>query len=368
MLLSICLAVYNQIDIVKENIEEIIKTDNTEIEIVISDDCSKEPLYEMVQNFNDDRIKYYKTDKNRSHDENIINGLLNCKGDYIFLFRSKDKIIHKEINNVLDIIKKNPKASYFLFSALDEDGKPRLVLKDKVYHKNEEAQLTHGWLMVHPSGQIYKRSMLDIELYKQYIKNHFPKYNGCVVHQLIRMDLSLKGDFITSSCFAWEYMHTYKSDKESVISTAGKINIYAPFYQYQRYKCEWDFVVNEVPEKYKKVYIKQIIRDYIWRIVPMFYLLNLDKDCNMHYNSEPMDFKPYKELWAFNKMTLKMIENMNYQYKGGVREYLAFRTAITGFYFIPKAICKNFIYSHDVLKKFWFRIRKNRQTKHGLIS
>lgn len=53
---------------------------------------------------------------------------------------------------------------------------------------------------------------------------------------------------------------------------------------------------------------------------------------------------------------------------GGVREYLAFRTAITGFYFIPKAICKNFIYSHDVLKKFWFRIRKNRQTKHGLIS
>lgn len=368
MLLSICLAVYNQIDIVRKNIEEIIKSDSKEIEIVISDDCSTEPLYKMVQDFNDSRIKYYKTDKNRSHDENIINGLLNCTGDYVFLFRSKDKIIHKEIDNILDTIKKNPEASYFLFSALDEDGKPRLVLEDKVYHKNEEAQLAHGWMMVHPSGQIYKRSMLNIRLYKEYIKNHFPKYNGCVVHQLIRMDLSLKGNFVTSSCFAWEYMHTYESDEKSVINTLKKINIYAPFYQYQRYKCEWDFVVNEMLEKYKKVYIKQIIRDYIWRIIPMFYLLNLDKNCNMHYNSEPMNFKPYKELWLFKRRTLRMIKSMNYQDKGGVKRYLAFRIAITGFYLIPKVICKKFVYNHSVLKKFWFRIHKNKKAKDGLIS
>ncbi|NBH33629.1 glycosyltransferase family 2 protein [Clostridiaceae bacterium] len=367
MLLSICLAVFNQIDLVKKNIQEILKSDSKEIEIVVSDDCSSDPIYEMLQSFNDKRIRYCKTSENKSHDENILNGLENCRGDYIFLFRSKDKIISEKVNDIIAVIKKYPNASYFLFSALDEERKERLILKDKIYHRYKEAQLAHGWLMVHPSGQIYKRSLLKIDLYRNYIETYFPTYNGCDVHQLIRMDLALNGDFVTSSCFAWEYMHTYRSTDKSVITTVKKLNIYAPYYQYQRYQCEWDFVINNVPKIYKKIYLKQIIKSYGWRIIPMFYLLNFDKDCNHHYNSESIEFNPYKELNIFKNKTLRMINDLDC-YNNEIKSYLFMLIYKTAFYYIPKTVCKRFIYGHNTLKKMWFMIHKNKPDKSGLVT
>lgn len=310
MLLSICIAVYNQIELVRENISEIVKYKGDDIEIVVSDDCSTEPIEEMLLDFGDSRIKYFCTAVNKSHDGNILNGLRNCRGDYVFLFRSKDIIIPEKIEEVKETIKTYPKASYFLFSALDENYRKRLTLEDKIFTKNEEAQNAHDKLLVHPSGQIYKRSFLRLSLYEQYIDKYFPKFNGCDVHQLIRMDLALQGDFVTSSCYAWRYAYTFQAKETSVISTEKKLNIYAPYYQYQRYECEMNFANNEFQERNKAVFLRQIIKSHGWRIIPLFMLINRSEEYNRHYNSTPISFSPYKELIIFMRRTLKMLKTM----------------------------------------------------------
>lgn len=360
MLLSICIAVYNQIELVRENISEIVKYKGDDIEIVVSDDCSTEPIEQMLLDFGDSRIKYFRTAVNKSHDGNILNGLRNCCGDYVFLFRSKDIIIPEKIDEVKEIIKCHPKASYFLFSALDENYKKRMVLEDKAYKQNEEAQNAHDKLLVHPSGQVYKRSFLRLNLYEKYIDTYFPKFNGCDVHQLIRMDLALQGDFVTSSCCAWRYAYTFQAKEASVISTEKKLNIYAPYYQYQRYECEMNFANNEFQGKNKVIFLKQIIKSHGWRIVPLFMLINRSEEYNRHYNSAPISFSPYKELIIFMRRTLKMLKTMKKKSNiclGGVQPYFLCQVCKIGVYDIPVTSIKIKVFSNKLLSKIWFKIR-----------
>lgn len=336
MLLSICLAVYNQIDLIHQNISEIIKYRNNDIEIVVSDDCSEEPIEEMLKQFQDARIRYCRTVENRSHDGNILNGLQHCNGDYIFLLRSKDTIISEKVETVIHTIENNPTAVYFLFSALDENGKERLKLENRIYRQYEQAQCAHGKLLVHPSGQIYKRKCLRLDLYERYIQKFFPGGNGCDVHQLIRMDLTTQGDFVTSACYAWRYAYTLHSKEASVIQTKKRMNIYAPFYQYRRYRCEMSFVDNEVSGANKNIFIKQLIRDYGWRIIPFFQRINEDKTYNRHYNSTPIEFSPYRELGKFGKVSLELINNMDIVDRRRMKRYLYLKICKIGIYNIPK--------------------------------
>lgn len=55
-MLSICFAVYNQIDLVYQKISKIVKYKNNGIEIVVSNDCSDEPIEEMSSEFHDIHI------------------------------------------------------------------------------------------------------------------------------------------------------------------------------------------------------------------------------------------------------------------------------------------------------------------------
>lgn len=357
MLLSICLTVYNQIDLARQNILEIVKYKGDDIEVVVSDNSSEDPIKEMLEEFQDSRIRYCRTVENMGHDGNILNALQYCRGDYIYLFRTKDIIIPEMINTVIHTIRTYPTAVYFLFSSLDETGKERMLLEDRVYKQYAETQQAHEKLLVHPSGQIYKKECLRLDLYKKYIEHFFPEKNGCDVHQLIRMDLAMKGDFVTSACYTWRHAYTLRSKYTSVIQTEKRTNIYAPIYQYQRYKCEMSFVDNEIPEENKIIFFKQIIKAYGWRIVPFFQQINEDKEYNSHYGSIPIYFSPYKELNRFRKVSLEMIQNIDITDKNKIKGYLLHEICRISFYNIPKNTVRKIVYSNKLLTGIWNKLQ-----------
>lgn len=357
MLLSICLTVYNQIELVEYNISQILKYKGNDIEIVVSDDCSTDDIKGMLDSFNDNRIKYFRTNQNKSHDGNILNALRNCSGEYVYLFRSKDIILPEKIKEIINTISLNKGSAYILFSAFDEDYNVRMPLEDMLYKKGKDAQNAHGFLLVHPSGQLYNRKLLKLAVYEKYIDKHFPMFNGCNVHQLIRMDLALKGNFITSSQFTWRYAFTFKSQNKSVISTEKKINIYSPYYQYQRYGCEFDFVDNEIPEEYKKTYFCQIIKHYIWHTIPYFIYINDSEEYNKHYSSETVKFRPYKEVYYFCKKSKNIIRNLRFRQKKVLYLYLAKYVAKTVAVDIPRWSLRQKIYKNEILKNVWKKLR-----------
>ena len=356
MFLSILLTNYNQMELLRRNIREVCKCRSDDIEIVVSDNCSEEPIERMLSEFDDNRIRYCKTAKHGGQDANILNGIRNCRGEYIFLFRTKDILIPEAIEKTIQIMHSHPSAVYFMFSSLDENGEKRLLWKDKIYMKGEEAQQAHERLLIHPSGQIYKRSMLRPDTYENYIND-----SSCSVHQLIRMDLALQGDFVTSSLYNWKYAYTLRSTTVSANQMGSTLSIYAPFYEYQRYGFAMSFIDNELPEENRGIFIRQLIKHYSWSIVPGFLQINCDKAYNSHYNSRPIPFFPYKELKHFKQVSEEMLEDL--QYTGeSLRGYLQQRIYICAFWSIPKAYVKmsikKLVYNNKLLANIWQKVRK----------
>lgn len=290
MFLSICIFAYNQIQILRENISEIVKYRGDDIEIVVSDNCSTDPIKEMLMAFHDPRIKYYRTAENRGIDGNIINGLRCCTGEYIFLFRTKDSISAEKMGDVIDTIKNHPSASYFLFSAKDERNKTRIKLQNRVYLKGADARKMHNKLLIHPSGQIYKRSCLRLNLYEKYINKHFARPISNIVHQLIRMDLAERGDFVTSSCMAWRYVNTINTKERAVYTTGSDVSYYAPCHQYLCYQCEIDFADRELSDKAGQNFLRFLIERYIRVVTVKFMFINHNEAMNAHYQTKPISF------------------------------------------------------------------------------
>ncbi|MCM1537636.1 MAG: glycosyltransferase [bacterium] len=336
MFLSICIFAYNQIRILQENISEIVKYQGNDIEIVVSDNCSTDPIKEMLLDFHDPRIKYYRTSENNGIDGNILNALRLCKGEYIFLFRTKDSIIAEKIDDVIRIIKAHPLAAYFLFSAKDEQNRVRMKLQNKVYLRGKDAQRAHNILLIHPSGQVYKRSCLRVDLYEKYINKHFAKPISNVAHQLVRMDLTVQGDFVTSSCTAWRWANTFQAKEKPVYTTGNSISFYAPCYQYLCYKCEIDFVDRELSGKESEGLLKCLIERYIRIITVLYMKRNRNEAMHTYYHTKPIPFNPYRELLSFSKQTLGIIRAMNYEGKSELRQCLARQICRVGFKEIPQ--------------------------------
>lgn len=343
MLLSICLFTHNQLDLLRKNISQIIKYKGNDIEIVVSDDHSTDPIEEMVSSFDDDRIRYCKLVENSGVDYNIINGLRNCKGEYVFVFRTKDIIIPSKISEVIKIVRRFPHASYFLFSAKDERYGIRMSLPDKVYSQGESAQNAHAHLLMHPSGHVYKRSCLRLELYERYFSAYVPPNTGDNIHQIIRMDLSVQGDFVTSSCLAWRYAYTVKSKEKSVIVTCGRVDTSAPVNRYPHYICELNFVDKELSSLYSFSYIKQIMKTTILYLIPEFIIRNKDQARHNHYGFVQISFSPYGELLEFRKQTLKFIYSSQCNKKWELKLYLLWLICKTAVYDIPVTYTKHFL-------------------------
>lgn len=308
--LSICITTYNQIDLLKENLDEISKYKGNDIEVVISDNCSEDDIRGLVESYNDNRFHHYVNLKNEGQDGNILFGISKCTGEFVFLFRTRDCIIANKIPEVIQTIDLHPGASYFLFSSLDENGEVRLSYSNHTYSRYNDAIIAHSRLLVHPSGQVYRRKDLRLDLYRKYISNHFSNRLSFIAHQLIRMDLSVSGDFVTSNLFAWKYTDSNKVKTVSRIveNTKNKtINVHASIYHIPRFECEFDFAYNEIAAPYNVLLIKKVISSYYIFNVISFPEYNLDPNFNRHYNSDTVKISRLYEDKKFYDAAKKMI-------------------------------------------------------------
>lgn len=71
-LLSICIPVYNQSSLLRVCLNELLRYKGNDIEVVVNDNCSEENLKEVIDSFNDNRLKYYRNETNLGQDLNII--------------------------------------------------------------------------------------------------------------------------------------------------------------------------------------------------------------------------------------------------------------------------------------------------------
>ena len=337
--LSICVTAYNQSELVRKSISELVKCTDPELEFIISDDCSTENIPDIVNEFVDQRLKYCRTPKNVGHDLNIVHALKHCSGEYALVLRSKDLVIPTRISNAVKLLKKNANVAYALFTALDQDGGVAVHFRDKVYRQGRKALSADSKLIIHPSGNFYNLRLIDFDMVEKAFSVCKEKKYGFVIHSLIRTQLAFCGNFLTSSIPVWIYNRLKPNDAVAVNKVPG-MSVYDPKLEYVRYECElcfahtcsMQYVFNSGSKEYL---LCHIIKRYYKRISYDFDKINRDENLKKHYQYESVVFNRREERKNFRKITYRLMKNFNLTHAEvfGIRLFIYFLSVKLKFYF-----------------------------------
>lgn len=101
MKISVCLATYNGAKYLRQQIESILCQLSENDELIISDDQSTDGTKDLIDSFNDPRIKLYVNDIKGGIAKNFENALKRAEGDYIFLSDQDDIWMKDKVRTVV---------------------------------------------------------------------------------------------------------------------------------------------------------------------------------------------------------------------------------------------------------------------------
>lgn len=108
-MISIVTPTYNRKEMLKDVIETSKKQSYSDFEIIIVDDCSTDGTEEFIKAYSDDeRIKYYRNEKNMGPGYNRNFGFKQAKGDYVIFMDDDDYYTDFDFfRKAVDVFEKN---------------------------------------------------------------------------------------------------------------------------------------------------------------------------------------------------------------------------------------------------------------------
>lgn len=111
-MISVCITTYNGEKFLKQQIDSIIIQLEKDDEIIVSDDGSSDSTLQIIQDYNDKRIKlFHHSPQNSKYrfsftTNNFENALKHAKGEYIFLADQDDIWKDDKVEKCLNLLKK----------------------------------------------------------------------------------------------------------------------------------------------------------------------------------------------------------------------------------------------------------------------
>lgn len=133
-----------------EVISSVIAQTYSGYELIIVDDCSPENLYSVVDSFTDDRIRYYRNDRNCGAVDvvdnwNICLGF--CKGEYVICIGDDDRMLPNCLGEYAKLIEKYPDLNVYhaWTQIIDEWGTVSMVLEPRPERESAFALAYYRW-------------------------------------------------------------------------------------------------------------------------------------------------------------------------------------------------------------------------------
>lgn len=155
--LSICIPTYNRGEIVYRTVNNILRYEGKNIEVVVSNNCSQDNTEELIKSISDERVKYYKNSYNNGGD-NLITVLTYATGDYLLLLSDEDDVVLDSIPHLLEILANEEPA--VLVGSTKLNGVPAGVFPDRTYQPGGESLIGYGWGSTYMSGYIYNKKIM----------------------------------------------------------------------------------------------------------------------------------------------------------------------------------------------------------------
>lgn len=105
MLVSIIMPVFNGIEFLQESIDSILNQTHEDFEFIILDDGSTEPVYDLIENCLDTRIRLFRNDKNIGLTKSLNICLDKVRGDFIVRHDADDVSHSTRIEEQLKLFK-----------------------------------------------------------------------------------------------------------------------------------------------------------------------------------------------------------------------------------------------------------------------
>lgn len=150
-LVSIIMPSWNTGKFIGESIQSVLNQTYKNWELIIVDDCSTDNTDEIVASFNDERIRYFRNDKNSGAALTRNRALREARGEWIAFLDSDDLWMPKKLEKQIAFMKeKGYTFSFTEYEKIDEESKPlniyvsgpEKVNKRKMYNYDYIGQLT----------------------------------------------------------------------------------------------------------------------------------------------------------------------------------------------------------------------------------
>lgn len=150
-LVSIIMPSWNTEKFIGESIQSVLNQTYKKWELVIVDDCSTDNTEKIVASFNDERIRYFRNEKNSGAALTRNRAIREAKGEWIAFLDSDDLWMPQKLECQIKFMQKNDLFfSYHEYEKIDEESKPlniyvsgpEIVTKRKMYNYGYPGCLT----------------------------------------------------------------------------------------------------------------------------------------------------------------------------------------------------------------------------------
>ena len=105
---SVLLPVYNSALYIREAIESILSQSYKDIEVLVYDDCSTDNTVQIIEIYDDPRIRLFRKEVNTGYTNSLIMGVAAARGKYITRMDSDDISDVHRIAKQVDFLERNP--------------------------------------------------------------------------------------------------------------------------------------------------------------------------------------------------------------------------------------------------------------------
>lgn len=150
-LVSIIMPSWNTGKFIGESIQSVLNQTYKNWELIIVDDCSTDNTDEIVASFNDERIRFFRNDKNSGAALTRNRAIRKARGEWVAFLDSDDLWMPKKLEKQIAFMKENGYTfSFTEYEKIDEESKPlniyvsgpEKVNKRKMYNYDYIGQLT----------------------------------------------------------------------------------------------------------------------------------------------------------------------------------------------------------------------------------
>lgn len=179
MSISICMATYNGMDYLPEQISSIMVQLNDGDELIIVDDASTDGTVSYIRSIKDPRISIYQNEKNLGHVQTFARALNIARGEFIFLADQDDVWLEDRVSSMCRILAEGALLVTTNSAFMDKNGAPIKPMHRGVFSINSKKYFKNiinifaGKAFYYGCAMAMRRELLDVVLpIPKYVESH----------------------------------------------------------------------------------------------------------------------------------------------------------------------------------------------------